>query len=392
MRRIAFFTSTRAEYGLLRPLMAEVELRPELALQIIVSGTHLSEVHGSTWREIVSDGFKIDARVEMTLSADAAVDVASSAAQVLSGVAIALHQLKPDVLVLLGDRYELLAAAQAAVLARVPIAHIHGGEVTEGAIDECIRHAVTKLSHWHFAAAESYAERIRQMGEAPTSVWNVGAPAMDNIAALDPEPKEALEAFLGLTLRAPTFLVTYHPVTLVSDSGLAAMHSLLAALDTCAGAVVITGVNADPGANAIRASLLAFKDERPDRVVLIESLGARRYLSLMRHVDVVVGNSSSGLLEAPAVGVPTVDIGPRQQGRLRAPSVVHCGESTAEIRQALETALSADHRAIAARRESPYGRPGAARRIVDLLAVVDLTVRTKPFVDRACVADASPHA
>ena len=390
MRRIAFFTSTRAEYGLLRPLMAAVTSRPELALQIIVAGTHLSEAHGATWREIVADGFTIDSRVEMTVTTDAAQSVASSAAQVLSGVAIALLQLKPDVLVLLGDRYELLAAAHAALLARVPIAHIHGGEATEGAIDECIRHAVTKLSHWHFAAAEPYADRIRQMGEAPTRVWNVGAPAMDNIAALDPVPKDALETFLGLTLRAPAFLVTYHPVTLEDDGGLAAMQSLLAALDTGAGSVVITGANADPGANAIRASLQAFTDERPDRVVLVESLGARRYLSLMCHVDAVVGNSSSGLLEAPAVGVPTVDIGPRQQGRLRAPSVVHCGESEAEIRQALETALSADHRAIAARRESPYGRPGAARRIVDLLATVDLTARAKPFVERRCAADDCP--
>jgi UDP-hydrolysing UDP-N-acetyl-D-glucosamine 2-epimerase len=391
LRRIAFFTSTRAEYGLLRPLMAEVEARPDLALQVVASGTHLSEAHGATWREIVADGFPIDARVMMTIATvDDAEGVAFSAAQVLSGVAETLVRLKPDVLVLLGDRYELLAAAQAAVLARVPIAHIHGGEATEGAIDECIRHAVTKLSHWHFAAAEPYAERIRQMGEASALVWNVGAPAMDNIAALDPVPKEALESFIGLTLRAPAFLVTYHPVTLEDDGGLAAMQTLLAALDTYAGAVVITGANADTGANAIRASLKAFTDERPDRVVFVESLGSRRYLSLMLLVDAVVGNSSSGLLEAPAVGVPSVDIGSRQQGRLRAPSVVHCGESAAEIRQALETALSADHRAIAARRESPYGRPGAARRIVDLLAAVDLTARAKPFVDRRCAADACP--
>lgn len=388
MRRIAFFTSTRAEYGLLRPLMAEVASRPDLVLQVIASGTHLSEAHGATWQEIVADGFPIDARVEMAIVSDDAEGVALSAAQVLSGVAGALVRLKPDVLVLLGDRYELLAAAQAAVLARVPIAHLHGGEATEGAIDESIRHAVTKLSHWHFAAAEPYAERIRQMGEAPARVWNVGAPAMDNIAALEPVPKEALEDFLGLSLRAPAFLVTYHPVTLQDDGGLAAMQALLAALDTGAGSVVITGANADPGATAIRASLQAFADKRPGRVVLVESLGARRYLSLMRHVDAVVGNSSSGLLEAPAVGVPTVDIGPRQQGRLRAPSVLHCGESAEEIRQALDTALSTDHRAIAALRESPYGRPGAARRIVDLLASVDLTARAKPFVDRRCTADA----
>lgn len=387
MRRIAFFTSTRAEYGLLRPLMWEVAARPDLVLQVVVSGTHLSEAHGATWREIVADGFPIDARVVMTI-ADDAEGVASSAAQVLSGAAEALVRLKPDVLVLLGDRYELLSAAQAAVLTRVPIAHIHGGEATEGAIDESIRHAVTKLSHWHFAAAEPYAERIRQMGEAPDRVWNVGAPAMDNIAALDPVPKDALERFLGLKLRAPAFLVTYHPVTLEDDGGLAAMQALLAALDASVGSVVITGANADPGARAIRASLQAFADRCPERVVLVESLGVRRYLSLMRHVDAVVGNSSSGLLEAPAVGIPTVDIGPRQQGRLRAPSVLHCGESAAEIRQALGMALSAEHRAIAARRESPYGRPGAARRIVDRLATVDLSARAKPFVDRLSAADA----
>lgn len=382
LRRIAFFTSTRAEYGLLRPLMAEVSSRPGLVLQIIASGTHLSEAHGSTWREIVTDGFSIDERVEMTVAGDDAVDTAKSAAQVLSGVASALARLKPDVLVLLGDRYELLAAAQAAVHSRVLIAHIHGGEATEGAIDESIRHAVTKLSHWHFAAAEPYAERIRQMGESPDRVWNVGAPAMDNIAALDPIPKDSLEAFLGLSLRAPAFLVTYHPVTLEEDGGFAAMQALLSALDGGGGTIVITGANADAGASTIRRCLQVFANDRPGKVVLVESLGARRYLSLMRYVDAVVGNSSSGLLEAPAVGVPTVDIGPRQQGRLRAPSVIHCGESVGEIREALDMALSAEHRALAARRESPYGEPGAARRIVDKLETVDAINHTKKFVDR----------
>lgn len=392
MRRIAFFTSTRAEYGLLRPLMAEVLARPGLAMQVIVSGTHLSEAHGATWNEIVTDGFSIDARVEMEIAVEDTESVAQSAAKVLSGVATALVRLKPDVLVLLGDRYELLAAAQAAVLSRVPIAHIHGGEATEGAIDESIRHAVTKLSHWHFAAAEPYAQRIRQMGEASDRVWNVGAPAMDNIAALNPVPKDDLEAFLGLTLRTPTFLVTYHPVTLEGDGGLGAMQALLTVLDSYDGSIVITGVNADPGASAIRASLKNYADDRRDRVVLVESLGARRYLSLMRHVDAVVGNSSSGLLEAPAIGVPTVDIGPRQKGRLRAPSVIHCGENEAEIRQALDTALSAGHRAIAARCESPYGQAGAARRIVNQLATVDVSVLIKPFVDRDCLVDVSACA
>ena len=388
MRRLAFFTSTRAEYGLLRPVMAEVASRTGMILQVIVSGTHLLETHGATWREIVADGFPVDERVEMITTSDDAESVALSAAQVLSGVASALGRLKPDVLVLLGDRYELLAAAQASVLSRIPIAHIHGGEATEGAIDNSIRHAITKLAQWHFTAAESYANRIRQMGEASARVWNVGAPAMDNIAALDPLPKAELEAFLGLTLRAPAYLVTYHPVTLQDDSGLAAMQSLLRALDTNSGSIVITGTNVDPGAGVIRSSLQAFANDRPNRVALVESLGSRRYLSLMRHVDVVVGNSSSGLLEAPALGVPTVDIGNRQRGRLRAPSVLHCGESKEEIIRALEKALSAEHRVIAARRESPYGKPGASRRIVDLLQSLEVSSGAKPFVDRVCAADA----
>lgn len=382
MRRIAFFTSTRAEYGLLRPIMTEVARRPELTLQVIVSGTHLSEAYGETWREIAADGFPVDTRIDMQLGADDVEGVAASAALALSGTARALARLRPDVLVLLGDRYELLAAAQAAVLARVPIAHVHGGETTEGAIDEVIRHAVTKLAHWHFPAAEPYADRIRQMGEASGRVWNVGAPAMDNIASLDPVPKNELESFLGISLCAPSFLLTYHPVTLEADGGLAAMRALLDAVNAFEGSVIITGTNADPGAGAIRAALHAFAEARPGRVALVESLGARRYLSLMHYVDAVVGNSSSGILEAPAVGVPTVDIGPRQQGRLRAPSVIHCCENAADIRRALEQAISPAHRAIAARQETPYGRPGAARRIVDVLQSVDLDTRIKVFADR----------
>lgn len=367
--------------------MVEVASRAGLILQTIVSGTHLSESHGATWQEIVADGFLIDERVAMSIETDDACGAAQSAAQVLFGVAKSLERLKPDVLVLLGDRYELLAAAQAAVLARVPIAHIHGGEATEGAIDESIRHAVTKLSHWHFASAGVHALRIIQMGEAAERVWNVGAPAMDNIAVLEPVAKQELEVFLGIQLCAPAFLVTYHPVTLKEDGGFSAMDALLTALDACGGSIVITGVNADPGAEAIRARLQRFAIQRPNKVKLVESLGSRRYLSLMRCVDVVVGNSSSGLLEAPAVGTPTVDIGARQQGRLRAPSVIHCGESALEITRALQVALSVEHKAIAAKCESPYGQSGVSRRIIDQLEVVDVTSLAKPFIDRNCAFD-----
>lgn len=386
-RRIAVFTSTRAEFGLLRPLMAEIASRPGLTLQTIVTGTHLSPEHGETWREIAAAGFPIDARIDMQLRADDTTSLAASAALALTGTAQALARLQPDMLVLLGDRYELLAAAQAAVLARIPIAHIHGGETTEGAIDESIRHAITKLAHLHFPAAQAYAHRILQMGEAPKRVWTVGGLAMDNIAGLVPVPRQALEAFIGMPLRAPAFLVTYHPVTLDSDGGLTAMNALLTVLDEHAGSVVITGANADPGAMAIRTALKAFAESHPGRVAMVESLGAQRYLSLMKHVDAVVGNSSSGLLEAPAVGVPTVDISNRQRGRLRAPSVIHCDESASSIRHALDTALSSQHRQLAARRETPYGQPGAAKRIVDILQSVKIETLTKRFVDHFCLAD-----
>ncbi|AHB75666.1 MULTISPECIES: UDP-N-acetylglucosamine 2-epimerase [Pandoraea] len=380
-RRIAVFTSTRAEYGLLRPLMREIAGRPGLTLQVIASGTHLSPQHGMTVREIEADGFAVDATVEMLLSSDSAVAATKSAALAMMGTAEALDRLRPDMLVLLGDRYELLAAAQAAVLARVPIAHVHGGEITEGAIDELIRHAVTKLAHLHFPAAEPYAQRLRQMGESHDRIWTVGALALDNIATLDLVAREALEQHLGLRLKSPSFLVTYHPVTTREDSGLHAMQSLLTALDELNATVVVTGTNADPGASDIRQALERFAAQRQDRVVLVESLGARRYLSLMLEVDAVVGNSSSGLLEAPAMGVTTVDIGSRQQGRLRAPSVIHCDDTLDSVRAALSLALAPEQQALAARRNTPYGKPGAARRIVDVLEATRLDTLEKPFIN-----------
>ena len=380
-RRIAVFTSTRAEYGLLRPLMREIVRRASLTLQVIASGTHLSPQHGMTCGEIETDEFAIDAKIEMLLSGDSVVASSKSAALAMMGTAEALDRLRPDVLVLLGDRYELLAAAQAAVLSRVPIAHVHGGETTEGAIDELIRHAVTKLAHLHFPAAEPYAQRLRQMGESHERIWTVGALALDNIAALNAVPREELEQDLGLELRSPSFLVTYHPVTTLEDSGLRAMQSLLNAFDDFDATVIVTGTNADPGASAIREVLERFASQRRGRVALVESLGARRYLSLMSQVDAVVGNSSSGLLEAPAMGVSTVDIGSRQRGRLRAPSVIHCSENADAIRDALARSLSKEQRELVGRRETPYGRPGAARRIVDVLEVVPLKTLDKPFVN-----------
>jgi UDP-hydrolysing UDP-N-acetyl-D-glucosamine 2-epimerase len=261
--------------------------------------------------------------------------------------------------------------------------HLHGGETTEGALDEFVRHAVTKLAHFHFASADENARRILQMGEDASRVWSPGALAMDNIAALKPVPRGDLERFLGLQLRSPSFLVTYHPVTLDPNSGAEAVQHMLDALEATEGSIIITGTNADPGATRIRACLEQFAAKHPGRVAVVESLGTQRYLSLMREVDAVVGNSSSGLLEAPAVGVATVNIGDRQKGRLAAPSVLHSGTGTQDIRDALARALSDEHQAVCARRDTPYGRPGVAQRMTDLLEALPLSRLQKPFVPLA---------
>lgn len=381
LKKIAFFTSTRAEYGLLRPVMQQVKSSSKLELITLVSGTHLSCKHGETWKEIVADGFVIDEKIPMPLQEDNASALTNAAASVLASMGVALERHKPDFLVLLGDRYEILSAALAAVLAKVPIIHIHGGETTEGALDESIRHAVTKLSHLHFPAAAEYGQRILQMGESAESVFVVGAPAMDNIAALEPMSIEQLQCDIGIKFEYPLLMVTYHPVTLDQDGGVSAMKALLAVLSGYKGSVVFTGVNADPGGENIRALISDFVRADPEKAVMVESLGAKRYLSMLHHVDCVVGNSSSGLLEAPAIGVPTVNIGNRQKGRLSAPSVINCDESELSIRTALETALGNAHRQLAKRKETPYGSPGAAKRMTEVIENYHLPSLAKHFQD-----------
>lgn len=367
IRRICIVTATRAEYGLLYWLLDELRADASVELQLIVAGAHLSERFGMTVRQIENDGFAITARVPMPLDDDSAIGVTQALAAATAGFGEALAVLQPDILVVLGDRYEMLAAAQAALLARIPIAHLHGGEATEGAIDEAIRHAITKMSHLHFVAAEAFRARVIQLGEDPERVWTVGATGLDNIERLARLDQTELESELGITFKAPTFLVTYHPVTLSATDQGAAMRTLLQALDGMGGTIVVTGVNADPGGLAIQREADRYAADHPGRVLMVESLGVRRYLSVMAIADAVVGNSSSGLIEAPAIGTPTVDVGDRQQGRPRAPSVVHCDTDATAIRDAVAAALSPAHRARAASRVTPYGAPGAAQRIARIL-------------------------
>lgn len=373
-RRICVLTGTRAEYGLLRWLAQEIEDDPALELQLLVTGAHLSHEFGETYREIEDDGFTIAEKVDMLLASDSPTALARSVALGIIGIADALRRLAPDVLVLLGDRYEVLAAAQAAMLARLPIAHLHGGEATEGLIDEAIRHAVTKMSHLHFVAAEEYRQRVIQLGEHPDRVHEVGALGLDGIVRAEPLTLEELADDLGLRLdQRPLVLCTYHPVTLADDLGVGDLDELLAALDDLEDAtIVFTRANADEGGRAVNARLDGFVGTAPQRRVAVSSLGQRRYLSLLREADVVVGNSSSGLLEAPTLRTATVNVGDRQRGRLRAPSVLDVEATRETILTGLRTALSSDFRQRAVTGESPFGTGGASPAIVEVLRTVPL--------------------
>lgn len=373
LRKVCVVSGTRAEYGLLYWLLKEIEQDAALALQLVVTGAHLGEKFGNTAEEIIADGFIISERVDIELADDTATGISRSMGLCTIGMGQAFERLKPDIVVVLGDRFEIFASAQAAMVARIPIAHIHGGETTQYAIDEAMRHAITKMSHLHFAAAAAYASRIVQMGEQPDHVFMTGAIGLDHFTRMEPLQQNELEEFLDMSLEGPVFLVTYHPVTLSAfDPGLAATE-LCEALATFPDAkIIMTGVNADTGNNSVRRVLEKFSSENPDRVRLIESLGSQRYLSLMRLADAVIGNSSSGLIEAPVAGVPTLNIGKRQQGRLRAASVVDCDEDRGSIGDAINLIISAEFRKTVEGSISPYGAGDASRKIAAVLREINL--------------------
>jgi len=380
-RRICVVTGSRADYGLLFWLMKAIADDKALELQVAATGSHLSPEFGLTAREIEADGFRIAAKVEMLLSSDTPVAIAKSIGLGVIGFADAFARLAPDVVVVLGDRFEILAAAQAALVARIPIAHIHGGEVSEHAVDESIRHAITKMAHWHFTAAEPYRKRVVQMGEMPGRVFNSGAPGLDHLAKTEWLTRAALEKKLGLRLGSPLFVVTYHPATLSNEKPEAAMDELLAALEEFPGAtLVFTHPNADAGGRALIKRIEKFAARHAKRAKAFVSLGQRTYLSLMREADVVVGNSSSGLTEAPALRKATVNIGDRQKGRLKATSVIDAKERREDIARALRKALSPKFRRGLAKTESLYGVGDASRAILERLKA-ELPRVQKPFFD-----------
>lgn len=383
-RKVCVVTGSRADYGIIYWLLKAIAGDPDLTLQLVATGMHLSPEFGLTYRQIEADGFRLDAKVESLLSADTHVAVAKSLGLGIIGFADAFAALAPDIVIVMGDRFEIIAAAQAALLARIPVAHIHGGETSENSFDESLRHAMTKMAQWHFVAAEAYRKRVVQMGEAPERVFNVGAPGLDPLRKMTFLTRDELAQSLGGPLGKPLFVVTYHPATLAgAGDAERAMGELLAALDRFPKSTVIfTYPNADTGGRALIAQIDAYVKRNPGRARAFVSLGSQRYLSLVREADVMIGNSSSGLIEAPALATATVNIGDRQKGRLRSPSVIDVEEESGAIAKAIERALSPGFVAALSSTASPYGRGDASAAILAQLKRALPPVQ-KPFFDIA---------
>lgn len=379
-RKICVVTGTRAEYGLLAPLMSLLKQDSDIDFQLVVTGAHLSAQHGSTLKFIEQDGFVANALVDLALSDDSTLGVANAAGRATSQLADAFAKLKPDVVVVLGDRYEILGAAQAALILGIPIAHIHGGEVTTGAFDDSIRHAITKMSNLHFCAAEDYQRRVIQLGESPDTVFNVGALGVDVLLNIPKMSRDELSSVVGIELGKELLLVTFHPTTRSEMTVATELHELLGALEHFALAtIVFTGVNADPGYSLVNNEIQKFVARDSSRRVLHNSLGQKSYINLMSIADVVIGNSSSGIIEAPALHVATVNIGTRQDGRLRADSIIDVKFGQNEIRTAIETALSPLFKSRCSTATSKYGYGNTAKNIADTLKNATLTTHKTFF-------------
>jgi len=381
-RRICVVTGSRAEYGLLRWVMQGIKDESSLMLQTVVTGMHLSPEFGLTYLEIEKDGFEINRKIEMLTSSDTVVGIAKSMGLGMIGFADALSELKPDLLVVLGDRFEIFAAASAALVAQIPIAHIHGGETTEGAFDEAFRHSITKMSHLHFVANEVYRQRVIQLGEQPKQVFTVGGLGLDSLRRLPLMSKSALEKELGFRLGKRNLLITFHPVTLERGSADRQMTELLMALaeleDTH---LIFTMPNSDTAGRQISQLIKGFISTRPNAYAY-SSLGQIKYLSCLTHVDGVIGNSSSGLLEAPSLRKPTVNIGDRQRGRLQARSVVNCEPKRLSIAAAIKKIYSKEFQASLDQTKNPYGEAGASEKILKILKQNNLTnILKKKFYD-----------
>ncbi|NDL56656.1 UDP-N-acetylglucosamine 2-epimerase [Phytoactinopolyspora mesophila] len=373
MRRVCVFTGSRADYGPLFTVIQALHDDLEADLRLLVAGGHLVERQGLTVRQVEEDGFRVDERVDMVLSNDTPSAVAKSTGLAMIGFADALARIAPDILVILGDRYEALAVAYAAHISSLPIAHIAGGDLSYGSTDDATRHAITKLSHLHFTANDASRRRVVQMGERPERVHATGLPSIDRVVSMRFLDRTELDRRLNTRLRDPVFVVTYHPATADRQGSRAGVRGLLAALDGFPDAsVVFTGTNVDQDGSTVSAAIHEYVEAHRQRSIATPSLGQTVFLSLAKLASLVVGNSSAGLIEAPAVHTPTVNIGSRQDGRPRAASVVDCGESAAEITQAIRHALTVEHQQQSHFVQSPFGDGRAAPRIVSTLKAVDL--------------------
>ena len=368
MKRIGIMTGTRAEYGLLKPLMQEINKDNDLELYLIVSGMHLSPEFGMTYKEIEEDGFQINAKVEMLLSSDSPAGISKSIGLGVIGFADEFQRANLDMLILLGDRYEALSAAICAMVMRIPIAHLHGGELTEGAIDEGIRHSITKMSYLHFTSTEEYRRRVIQLGENPERVFCVGAIGVENIKKINLMTKEELERSIHFEIDENTVVVTYHPVTLENNTVEEQFLNLLKVLDRNPKIrMIFTKANADTNGRIVNELIDKYAAQNSERACAFMSLGQKRYLSALKYCRIVIGNSSSGIIEAPSFGKPIINIGDRQKGRICADSVINCGYTQQEIQQAMETALTEEFENKARNCRNPYEKENTAANIISVI-------------------------
>lgn len=382
MRKICVVTSTRAEYGLLYWLLKEIEADSELSLQLIVTGMHLSPEFGLTYKEIEKE-FKIDKKIEILSSSHTSLDICAEMARVYEKFAPALAELKPDILVLLGDRYEIFGVAGVAIIMQIPIAHIHGGETTQGAFDEAFRHSITKMSHIHFAATNEYANRIIQLGEEPGRVFNVGGPGIENIKKLNLLNKDEFEKSIDFRLAKKNILITFHPVTLENSSAREQFGEILKALDELKETnLIFTKANSDTDGDVINKMIDEYVRQNPQKAVAFVSLGQLRYLSAIKFVDIVLGNSSSGLLEVPSFKKATINIGDRQKGRARASSVIDVMPAKEEILAAIKRAYSKEFEQTLKDTINPYDGGNPSKKMVKILKEIKLDgILKKKFYD-----------
>lgn len=383
-RRICIITGARAEYDLLRPLIEEVSKYANLQLQLIVTGMHLSSEFGLTYKGIEEDGIAIDEKIKILLYSDTPLGISKTMGLGLARFAKAYQRLRPDIIVVLGDRFEIFSAVSAAAVSRIAVAHINGGEVTVGAFDDYFRHSITKMSHLHFTSTEEYRKRVIQLGENPKRVFNVGALSLDNIKRLNPLSKRALERELNFKFNKHNLLVTFHPVTLEKDTSKEEFHILLKALERLRDTnIIFTKANADPGGRVINWMIDKYTKTHPSESVVFTSMGQRRYLSVMRYVDAVVGNSSSGIVEAPSFKIGTINIGDRQRGRIKVESIIDCAPTKEAISKAIKRLYSKQfQKKLKKRVINPYGDGNAAKRIVKVLTRYSLSnILKKGFYD-----------